>query len=283
MKTMRLLFLTSIALTFFVLQSCDTEKPTIISPETAKNIALSNSTAEAFFSDVFDQAQSATLSAKDSVEGGKNLASSNNFCALITIEPFDLTTFPKDITVDFGEGCLGNDGKLRKGKIMINATNWFKETGSIITVGLENYSVSDFGVEGTNTITNNGLNSDNFLSYNFQVKNGKITNPENNSVTQWSSNRTIEWIKGEETITASDDEYKITGTQNGITAADEEYSIEITEAIHIDMSCEWRIVAGKQTITSKKEEIFIDYGDGTCDNKFIVSYKGLSYVVTIPQ
>jgi len=282
MKTQKVFFLVVVLILIVFTQACEKKEPTVLTPETAKNIALSNSIAETSFSDVFDQTQTAVVFSKDSIEGGKSISLSNSICATISIVPFDLVSFPKTIIVDFGElGCVGNDGKLRKGKIQIQATGWFKDSSSVITVTLDNYFVNGFKVEGTKTITNNGKNSNGNLSYSVQVANGKVISPDN-SVVQWESIRTIEWIAGEETMTAEDDEYKITGTQSGITAANESYTIQITEPIHIVMSCQWRIVAGKQKITSGEEEILIDYGDGTCDNKFIVTYKGLSYVVTMP-
>jgi hypothetical protein len=282
MKTQKVFFLVVVLILIVCTQACEKKEQTVLAPETAKNIALSNAIAETNFSDVFDQTQEAVEKSKDLVQGGKNFFAMDSICATISIVPFDLVSFPKTIIVDFGElGCVGNDGKLRKGKIQIQATGWFKDSSSVITVTLDNYFVNGFKVEGTKTITNNGKNSNNNLNFSVIVQNGKVTSPDN-KVVQWESNRQIEWIAGEETMSAADDEYKITGTQSGVTAANESYTIQITVPIHIVMSCQWRIVAGKQKITSGEEEILIDYGDGTCDDKFIVTYKGLSYVVTMP-
>ena len=36
-------------------------------------------------------------------------------CATITVTPND-TTYPKTITIDFGDSCVGLDGELRSGR-----------------------------------------------------------------------------------------------------------------------------------------------------------------------
>ena len=39
-------------------------------------------------------------------------------CFTITVVPNIPHVFPKTVTIDFGTGCLGRDGKYRKGKIV---------------------------------------------------------------------------------------------------------------------------------------------------------------------
>src|SRR5262249_14395127 len=59
-------------------------------------------------------------------------------CATITVTPND-STYPKTITIDFGDSCVGLDGKLRSGKIIANLTAPLRKPGSVLTVTLENF------------------------------------------------------------------------------------------------------------------------------------------------
>src|SRR5215212_6036031 len=42
-------------------------------------------------------------------------------CATVNVYPND-STYPKTIVIDFGDSCVGNDGKLRSGKIVLHLT-----------------------------------------------------------------------------------------------------------------------------------------------------------------
>jgi hypothetical protein len=74
-------------------------------------------------------------------------------CASITVTPND-GTYPKTITIDFGDACVGLDGKLRSGKIIISLTAPLRQPGSVLTISLENFYINHIHIEGTKTISN---------------------------------------------------------------------------------------------------------------------------------
>ncbi|MGQ9846476.1 MAG: hypothetical protein ACUVQP_03095 [Bacteroidales bacterium] len=244
--------------------------------------ATDNAISSNMFDDVFKQAHKGAKKMDDSLSGGKSAYSSfANNCATITISPFDLTTWPKTVTVDFGNSnCLGTDGNYRRGKIIMTITTWYRDSGCVITITPQNYFVNDYKIEGTKVITNLGRNNQNHLHYSVVVTNGKITDPNGTTFRTWNSTREDEWINGENTLNPWDDEYLITGSANGITRNGKNYSMAITTPLNVCSCCRW-IRSGKLTLTvDTHQPIYVDYGStNQCDNKASVTINGVNYEI----
>src|SRR5215831_9429859 len=84
-------------------------------------------------------------------------------CTKVTVVPND-TTFPKTITIDFGDGCVCRDGKFRKGSIVLNFSAPLRHPGAVLTITLNNFYVNRVHLEGTKTITNESDTSAHKLS-----------------------------------------------------------------------------------------------------------------------
>jgi hypothetical protein len=277
MKTqMRILLIAVTLVSGFLLQGC--MKDRFNKPAKPGEVAKDNAIAEKAFSDMSNQVKAGMSQAENETEGGKSYNLMNNDSVVITISPYDWTTFPKTITVDYGTGCLGNDGVLRTGKVIIHTTGWYREHGTVITVTPDDYTVNGVIVEGQQTITNNGLNANNNLSYTV-ITDGSVTTPE--GTIMWNSNLTSEWIAGEPTLLNPwDDEYLVTGTQHGYTVNADEYDIVILQPLHIKTNCTF-VVAGelKMTADGYQDDIFVNYGNGDCDNIVYVTYMGQTYTI----
>ncbi|NMC99151.1 MAG: hypothetical protein GYA62_05470 [Bacteroidales bacterium] len=234
------------------------------------------------FDDVFKQASFGGKKMDDSLSGKFNKTTFAGGCAIVTITPFDLTSWPKTVTVDFGTtNCLGNDGRYRRGKVIMNITSWYRDSGCVITVTPQNYYVNDYKIEGTKVITNLGRNSSNHLLYSVVVTNGKVTDPNGSTYRTWNSTREHEWINGENTVLNPwDDEYLVTGTANGITRTGKNYTIVITTPLNVCTCCRW-IRSGQLTLTvDTHNPIYIDYGPtSSCDDEASVTVNGVNYVV----
>jgi len=119
-------------------------------------------------------------------------------CATITITPFDLTTFPKIIVVNFGTtNCLCNAGRYRRGKLNLVTTGWVRNSGTVITITPQDYYVNNNKVEGQNTISNKGRNTAGHINYDIVVH-GTISTFE--GTTSLDCVRNHEWIEGDNTI-----------------------------------------------------------------------------------
>jgi archaellum component FlaF (FlaF/FlaG flagellin family) len=277
MKTSRIIFAALFAL---AVASTSCQKHLDIELPTSPNrSATDNAVAENAFNDIFKQAEDGMEMAKSTVEGNRASYSSLTGVATVTIDPYDLVTFPKTITVDFGStNVMCNDGKLRKGKIIIVTTGWYRDSGTVITVTPDDYYVNDNHVEGYHNITNNGHNSAGNLNYDIEVD-GTVTTQE--GTIYWHSDRNNEWIEGESTVfNPWDDVYLVTGTANGTNIAGEAYNWTIVSPLRVEIGCKW-VTKGVLMLESGNNQLLIDYGDGNCDGLVTVTYEGTDYQIYI--
>ena len=240
--------------------------------------ASDNSFAESTFDDIANIADQAgdndSLSTYRSGDTDVRLLST---CATVTK---DTTVVPHTITINFGTtNCLCVDNKNRRGKIIISNTGQYRDSAGSHSIIFDNYYVNDNKVEGTKTIVNKGHNSSGNLWFQITV-NGVITNTSAQTLT-WNSNRTREWINGENTFNLSDDVYRLAGTASGTSFTGISYTAAITSPLVVALNCRWVkqgviafTPAGKATRT-------LDYGNGTCDNNATVSINGMTYNITL--
>src|SRR5690606_27825676 len=128
--------------------------------------------------------------------------------------------FIGQITIDFGtetnEVC--NDGRVRRGVLVVKYTGKYRDNGTVIQVTTQNYYVNDVRIQGRRTVTNTG-------SYVYkEVDAGedgtgyaRLTH-SHNTFTTWKSTRTRTWTAGTGTpLNLLDHEYLISGNGDGTT------------------------------------------------------------------
>lgn len=201
-------------------------------------------------------------------DGGYELLSN---CATIS---HDTTTTPRSLVIDYGTtNCLCNDGKNRRGRILVSYTGRYFEIGSVKTMTFDNFYRNDKKVEGTRKITNNGLNSSGRMNWTIVATNMRVTRPDGTTHT-WNSTRNREMLAGYDTPAMSDDEYQVTGNGSGTNARGINYTAEITTPLHRMMSCRW-FDKGIMTLTRNNgSSRTVDFGDGTCDDQATITVTG---------
>ena len=251
------------ALFMFTFTSCENDNAisTDDAIKTTEDIAL----VDAMFDDAFEQAEIYENSTT------KDIA--DNCYPTITIEYPENTPFPRVITIDFGTGdCTTQDSVIRSGKIIVTTTAFFLEKGAERIVSFENYTVNDFQIEGTHTITNMGKNDAGNLVRKIEID-GKVTTPDGKIISR-TSVREREWIKGVKTpLFFWDDVFSITGYASGVNRDGVAYTSEITVPLIKARNCRW-VQEGESTITAENATIVINYGDGACDNIATVTVNG---------
>ncbi len=198
-------------------------------------------------------------------------------CATVTL---DTTVFPRVLTIDFGDtNCLGNDGRYRRGKIIISFTGRYWHPGTIITTTFDEYYVNDNQVEGTKVVTNNGFNDSGNMNWDIAV-NGIITLADGGGTISWNAQRGREWIDGIQTpFNRWDDIYLITGQATGERANGIHWTRDITSPLRVELACRF-IVSGTVEITPEGKPVrILDYGDGSCDNEATVTVNGNTYTI----
>lgn len=245
--------------------------------------ALDNSIAENAWNDIFKQVDNTSKSYAQC--GGKIMDLDSGGCATVTITPFDFTTWPKTVTIDFGStNCLGQDGNYRRGKIVYVLTGRWEDSLTVVTINPDNYYVNDYKVEGTKTVTNKGhigtMNGTHNLVYTDVVTNGKITAPDG-AFSTWEANHTIEWTEGENTgwPYVMDDVFFVSGSNSGVDASGKSYTIVITSPLKFANACRW-VEQGTVELTPEDMDTFtVDFGGGNCDNQATVTINGYTYVI----
>jgi hypothetical protein len=199
-------------------------------------------------------------------------------CATITAEPND-TTFPKTVTINYGDGCLCKDGKFRKGSVVLYFTAPIRKPGAVLTITLKDYYVNRAHIEGVKTITN--LSANGSVKYSVKIEGGKVTWPNGRGFT-YVGTKTVTQIQGAGTLTFLDDVYSIeVRTQlqyaNGVTVTKNSESPLIKP-----VACHW-IAKGVLKITINDRVLYVDFGTGgECDNKGILSWANGSIEITLP-
>jgi hypothetical protein len=233
--------------------------------------------AEATFDDVTSIADEAyTLSTSGNFKSADGRIFLSD-CATVTL---DTTVFPRVLTIDFGDtNCLGNDGRYRRGKILISFTGRYWQPGTIITTTFDEYYVNDNQVEGTKVVTNNGYNDSGNMNWDMSV-NGIITLADGGGTISWNSQRNREWIEGISTpYNRWDNVYLITGQATGQHANGLHWTRQITSPLRIELACRF-IVSGTVEITPEGKPVrILDFGDGTCDNEATVTVNGNTYTI----
>ncbi len=200
-------------------------------------------------------------------------------CFTVTVVPNTPHVFPKTVTVDFGTGCLGRDGKLRKGKIVTTYTGPMMTPGSKATTTFVDYNVDSFKVEGTHSVEN--TSTSNNRSFTVKVVDGKITNTVAGKWHAWNSTKTITQTEGNGTpVFPLDDIFSITGNASGSNSGGNTWTATVTSALIKKFICPW-LVQGTVQITRNTHSATLDFGNGDCDNKATITINGVSHIITL--
>jgi len=286
--TGRLLLAIACSLLLYSCQKESSTDQTAVTSEEAKMYADESAQADAAFDDVEDISMIAAEEEAIASEGGRGtiifpfaeLRLRLGPCADITVTPND-STYPKTITIDFGEGCVCADGKFRKGKIVIHLTGPIRRPGSVMTITFVNFYLNRAHIEGTKIISNLSSNGD--IKFTVQVVGGKVTFPSGRGY-QYNSLKYVKQVAGGNTRSIRDDVYTIQGgsnTQfnNGLTI-----HLETETPLVKKVVCPW-ISDGKLRIRINTHRFLLDYGapdNGVCDNKALLSWNGGQVLIVLP-
>jgi hypothetical protein len=274
MNQIKIALIAIAATTGIALTSCNRDKG-IKDKDSDTSYSQDNAMGEFVYNDAGNIAdESSNANSGDNLENYKTTSN----CAIVTK---DTVSNPKTITVDFGSvNCMCNDGRNRRGKILIDYTGHYRDSGSVHHITFDNYFVNDNKVMGNKTVENMGHNASNQLYFNITVNGLMIKAITADSVT-WNSNRVRTWLVGEPTQTRLDDVYQISGNGSGQRANGIQYTMTITQPLIKEIACQW-IKAGEVQIQPTGGLLrTINYGNGTCDNQATVTVNGNTYNITL--
>jgi hypothetical protein len=201
-------------------------------------------------------------------EGGRFLGS-----ATTTFDPATQT-----ITIDFGTTNVQcADGRMRRGKILIKINEGRpNQLPFSTTTTHENYFVNDNKVEGTRNQRTVGT-----------LTNRTTTIAANRTVTFTDSRtatRTVNHVRTAVREGLTDWTYSTTGTANGTTRKGRTYNNTITLPLISKTTCQNQLfpIAGtiSMSVNGFDTPFILDFGSGTCDKTFTISYNGRTKTIT---
>ncbi|MCU0450480.1 MAG: hypothetical protein MUC97_11670 [Bernardetiaceae bacterium] len=187
------------------------------------------------------------------------------------------------INLNFGTGCLGDDGVNRSGQIRINYTNLFHQNDAQITVTFTNYAAEGHTLNGTLNLGNFRQMGRDRSSYSMSVRDFVVTFPDGDRHV-FTAQRTIESgrVRGHR-----DNEWRITGSGSGTNRDGETYTVNITEPIIVRGSCLARgivyPVSGKYNLrVANRPAGQLDWGSGNCDKQATFTTGSTTIVIDFP-
>ena len=182
----------------------------------------------------------------------------------------------KTITIDFGDGCEGSNGRVRSGKIIITYTDFRFVPGSVFTYVLEDFAIDGRQIEGTRVIENVSVTIDDNPVFHITLTDGKITFLDGTVATR-EVDRLRMWVRASNPI---NDEFHILegSTANGVNREGLNYEVTVLETLIYKRNCRegrrFIPVAGVKEIKKGDDVIIIDFGDGECDNLVTINFNG---------
>lgn len=298
------LLFTTLLLSIFIFTSCQKENSQSAEVETQASKASSeaDTEAEVVFNQIFDDVMgvnddvgmAGTGIFGRSANGDPNGSSSTSRpdsvrCFTVTVTHLTSAPFPVRIVINFGTtGCVGRDGRVRKGKIIIEYSNRLIHPGAVATTTFDGFYVDDLKVEGTHVITNTSTVNVN-RQFTVDVINAKLSKP-NGNFTQWNSHKVITQFEGLGTpMFPVDDIFRIEGSASGNAKRGTllvAWQSTITVPLIKRFNCRWIVEGRIRTVrvnnsTTSPWIAILDFGNGTCDNQATVTINGVTHQITL--
>ncbi len=202
-------------------------------------------------------------------------------CATVTND-----TNTKTLTIDFGTtGCVGADGRIRKGKIAIVYVGTVPQTSATRTVTFTNYSVNNSSISGV--VSESGFQRSGLaFSFSLLATGVQAVLSDGKTYTIANLQRTYNINLGATVQDVSDDVTTITGTSTQTGSSGTTTTVDITSPITLNGSCTSTGVlypsSGIYKITEGGLTYTVDWGKGACDKSITITVLGKTIVKTLP-
>nr|WP_299175387.1 hypothetical protein [uncultured Allomuricauda sp.] len=186
-------------------------------------------------------------------------------CVTITTVITDTT---KEKTIDFGEGCELPNGNVLSGIINLSYAKDMEAATKSLALSLDNFTFNGVAIEGSADI--------------LRVRSNENENPQSTANASfnatWSDGDTAsfegtrirEWIEGYGSGFWGDNVFLITGKRTYVGREGNVFVKEVIESLRREMACRF-IVSGVLEISRNDNTASLDFGDGTCDAKGILT------------
>lgn len=279
-------FTLTLMASFLFFTSCKDEET--ISFSSGDNTDLqSEASMDAQLEDVSDLAGVAVSSDAGTLTGSRTSASSRVItpagdtrfnCAAVTLE-FAADNNPPSVIhgfihIDFGTGCTGPNGRVRKGMIHVEFNGPRFMPGSTVRITTEDYYVDGIKIEGTRTELNASGSTQE--SPKFTINEEVFITFLDGTTASRTSTRTRTWNRMANPL---EDTWTVTGSAFGTTRRGIEYIMTITKDLVFKRSCAISSkvvvpVQGTKELVVGAKKITTDFGNGDCDTSITITVNG---------
>ncbi len=206
--------------------------------------------------------------------------SCENFSAVITIDPESTPEIPRgQIVLDFGAGCTGPLGNVRKGKIIITFVGRRFLPGSTIVTTFDGYSINDIELAGVRTLTNVSTSNENAPEFQVELEDGEATWPDGTVATR-NHCFVRRWVREANPLNDRLEVRQCADADNAASGTNRRgraYTMTIVEKLVYKRGCPIAVSGVKEFIdVASGKVITVDYGDGTCDRIITITMGGQS-------
>jgi hypothetical protein len=186
------------------------------------------------------------------------------------------------LTIDFGTGCVGPDGKTRAGRLLVSYDRRMWRPGALRIITPDSFYVDGVQVEGTLTYTNVTQTLQDPITIQAVLTNGKVTWPNGDIATR-SYDRTFLWDRA---ANPSQDRLLVTGNGQATSRNGVAYTFTIDSDLIYRRACRYqgyRLPAEGVLIIQRSGhgDLTVDFGSGTCDHEVTLTKNGQSVTVVL--
>lgn len=180
-----------------------------------------------------------------------------------------VTSTSVEKTIDFGEGCELPNGNILSGIIFMSFEKDMELATHTLALSLENFTFNSVAVEGSASVLRMRSNesgnpqADATASFNGTWPDG--------STASFTGNRTREWIEGYGSGFWGDNVFLISGKGTFTGRLGNVFVKETIAPLRRELSCRF-IVSGVLEISRNDLTASLDFGDGSCDAKGLLTY-----------
>jgi len=180
-----------------------------------------------------------------------------------------LTSNSKEKTIDFGEGCELPNGNVLSGIIYLSYLKDMDVATKTLSMSLENFTFNGVAVEGSAFVVRTRSNesgnpqSDAEATFSGEWPDG--------TTASFTANRIREWIEGYGSGFWGDNVFLISGKGTYTGKLGNVFMKETIVPLRRELSCRF-IVSGILEITRNDATASLDFGDGSCDAKGMLTH-----------
>lgn len=183
-----------------------------------------------------------------------------------------LPIFPNQLNIHFSETVVCENTRIQSGSILTTFSGPYEQVGTQIDVSFDNYRTDDIEIQGNMTMT---LYKNKFDSLAFNVTFDNLTFIDHDKAALNISHLTgtIQWVRwiGNSTPEATDDDFTISAVGQGMAYNGVIYNYESELPVLFFAECNFESSGSYVLSTPNSADRICNFGDGTCDNKMLVT------------